>query len=124
VNLFSTHIEYDVASYRPIQISEAIRWMSNFSEPRILMGDFNTWPNTDDYWLVASVFQDAWVVGSNAGTASSYNGTGATHGASRFDYAFYSNNGISLKSVTVPDTTTSGVMPSDHDPVVAKFTVQ
>ena len=124
VNLFSTHIEYDVASYRPIQISEALRWMTNFSEPRILMGDFNTWPNTDDYWLVASVYQDAWAMALNAGTASSYNGTGATHGASRFDYAFYSNNGISLKSVTVPDTTTSGVMPSDHDPVIAKFTVQ
>jgi endonuclease/exonuclease/phosphatase family metal-dependent hydrolase len=125
VNLFSTHVEYVYASWRPIQIAEALRWMTNFAEPRIVMGDFNTWPLTSDYSLMATPYQDAWTAASSAGTASSFNGTGATHGTSRFDYAFYSRVAtLSLNSVNVPDTRVNGVWASDHDPVVAVFTVR
>jgi endonuclease/exonuclease/phosphatase family metal-dependent hydrolase len=124
VNLFSTHVEYFTASWRPIQIAEAVRWMSGFSEPRIMMGDFNTSPGTSDYFIIAGAFQDAWPAAFGAGTATSYNGTGATHGASRFDYVFSSRvAALSLKSVTVPDTRINGVYPSDHHPVVAVFSV-
>jgi hypothetical protein len=42
VNLFSTHVEYDNSSWRTTQITQAVAWMKNFSEPRIMMGDFNT----------------------------------------------------------------------------------
>ena len=120
VNLFSTHVEYDNAGWRTTQIQQAVNWMNNFSEPRIMMGDFNTNPGTTDYYIVANPYQDAWVAAKNMGVASSYNGTGNTHGGSRFDYVFYSRNGaLSLKSVSVPSA--SGV--SDHDPVVATFTV-
>ena len=125
VNLFTTHIEWDNASWRPIQISEAVRWLNNFSEPRILMGDFNTWPGTSDYYLVSTPYQDAWAAAASAGTASSFNGTGATHGMSRFDYAFFSRvAALALTSVNVPDTRVNGVWPSDHDPVIATFTVK
>ena len=63
--------------------------------------------------------------GSSAGTATSYNGTGATHGASRFDYVFSSKLAtLALQSVNVPDTRIDGVYPSDHDPVVAVFIVK
>jgi endonuclease/exonuclease/phosphatase family metal-dependent hydrolase len=125
INLFSTHIEYDNASWRPIQIAEAARWMTNFSDPRIMMGDFNSWPATADYYLMATPYQDAWLAALNNGTATSFNGTGATHGTSRFDYVFYSRvAALTLKSVNVPDTRVNGVWPSDHDPVVAVFTVQ
>jgi len=88
VNLFSTHIEYFTASWRPVQIAEAATWMSTFSEPRIMMGDFNTEPATSDYAIIATQIQDGWVTAQSAGTATSYNGTGATHGTSRFDYVF------------------------------------
>jgi len=125
VNLFSTHVEYDNAAWRPIQIAEAVQWVTNFSEPRIVMGDFNTWPATGDYNLIANYYQDAWAVALGAGTASAYNGTGATHGDSRFDYVFYSNvAALALTSVTVPDTRVNGVYTSDHDPVVAVFVVR
>jgi endonuclease/exonuclease/phosphatase family metal-dependent hydrolase len=89
-----------------------------------VMGDFNTWPGTSDYYLIANTYQDAWAVAANAGTASSYNGTGATHGDSRFDYVFYASSILSLNSVNVPNTLVNGVWPSDHDPVLAVFTVQ
>jgi len=125
VNIFSTHVEWDNAPWRPIQIAEAVRWVVNFSDPRIVMGDFNTWPATSDYAIIASVYQDAWAAASSAGTATAYNGTGATHGGSRFDYVFSSNvPSLALQSVNVPDTRVNGVYASDHDPVVAVFGVK
>jgi len=125
VNLFSTHIEWDNSSWRAGQIAEAGRWMSTFAEPRIMMGDFNTWPNTSDYYIIATPYQDAWVAGLKAGAASSYNGTGTTEGQSRLDYVFFSRiSTLALNSVTVPNTLVNGIRPSDHDPVVAVFTVK
>jgi endonuclease/exonuclease/phosphatase family metal-dependent hydrolase len=124
INLFSTHMEYFNASWRPIQISEAVRWMSGYSEPRIVMGDFNMWPNTSDYYLMANPYQDAWVAAQSMGTASAYNGTGATHGDSRFDYVFHSRNSVlSLQSVRVPDPRVNGVYASDHAAVVATYRI-
>ena len=112
-------------AWRTTQINQALAWIRNFAEPRIIMGDFNTWPDTSDYRLVATPYQDAWVAAKNAGTASAFNGTGNTHGGSRFDYVFYSRvSALALKSVTVPDTRINGVYPSDHYPVVAVFTVK
>jgi endonuclease/exonuclease/phosphatase family metal-dependent hydrolase len=125
VNVFSTHIEYDNASWRPAQIAEAINWLWNFSDPRILMGDFNTWQDTPDYSTLVNVYQDAWVAALNSGTASSFNGTGATEGTSRIDYAFLSkNDSLAVNSVTVPDTVVNGIKPSDHDPIITVVTVR
>jgi endonuclease/exonuclease/phosphatase family metal-dependent hydrolase len=128
VNLFSTHIEYYTSWWRPIQIAEAVQWMLNFAEPRIVMGDFNSWPQTSDYYIIAAPYQDGWMAAQSAGTATAYNGTGTTQsysGTSRFDYVFYSKvAALSLTSVNVPDTHVSGVYPSDHDPVVAVFSVK
>jgi endonuclease/exonuclease/phosphatase family metal-dependent hydrolase len=125
INLFSTHVDYYNSSYRTIQTNEVKAWIGTFATPRILMGDFNTWPGTSDYQIIASSYLDAWVQAKTDGTATSYNGTGATRGASRFDYAYYSSGSwLVLKSVNVPDTRTSGVFPSDHDPVVAVFHVE
>lgn len=125
VNLFSTHVEYFESSWRPIQIQQAVNWMKNFAEPRIMLGDFNTWPGTSDYYIIATPYQDAWVAAQSLGTATAYNGTGNTHGGSRFDYVFYSRvAALSLVSVSVPDTRVNGVYPSDHDPVIAVFKVQ
>jgi endonuclease/exonuclease/phosphatase family metal-dependent hydrolase len=124
VNLFSTHVEYDNSAWRPIQIAEAVGWMSSFPEPRIMMGDFNTAPGTSDYSIIATLSQDAWVAGQSTGTATAYNGTGATRGTSRFDYVFYSKLAtLRLESVDVPDTRVNGVYPSDHDPVIAVLIV-
>jgi len=124
VNIFSTHVDYFNATYRTTQINQAKSFIAGFSSPRIIMGDFNTWPGTSDYNLMASVYNDSWVVAKSAGTATAYNGTGATHGDSRFDLAFYSKaSALAVKSVNVPDTRVNGVSPSDHDPVIATFAV-
>ena len=125
VNLFSTHVEYFTAWWRPIQIREAVQWMAGFGPRQIVMGDFNTWPDTSDYQIVATPYQDAWVAAQSAGTATAYNGTGATHGTSRLDYVFHERStGLALQSVNVPDHRVNGVFASDHDPVVAVYTVR
>ena len=124
INLFSTHVEYYNAGWRTTQINEALAWIRNFPEPRIVMGDFNTPPNTSDYWLMATPYQDAWVAARTAGTATSFTGTEFTHGNSRFDYVFSSRvSALTLRSVTIPDTRINGVYPSDHHPVIAVFDV-
>jgi endonuclease/exonuclease/phosphatase family metal-dependent hydrolase len=125
VNLFSTHVEYVNSSWRPIQIAEVVRWVKSFAEPRIVMGDFNTNPGTTDYNLMSSWIPDSWVAAQRIGTATSYNGTGATHGSSRFDYAFVSKLGpVTVHSAKVPDTRVGSVSPSDHDPLVVVFDVK
>jgi endonuclease/exonuclease/phosphatase family metal-dependent hydrolase len=124
INILSTHMEYYTASWRTTQIKELLQYMSGFTSPRIVLGDFNTWPGTNDYNLVATPYQDAWAKAKSLGTAGAYNGTGATHGDSRFDYVFYSRvSSLVLRSVNVPDTRVNGVRPSDHDPVVAVFAI-
>lgn len=123
VNIFSTHVDYFNAGYRTTQINEAKSFISGFSGPRVVMGDFNTNPGTSDYNLMSSAYADAWAVAKAAGTATSYNGTGNTHGGSRFDYVWFSRSGIGLTRVTVPDTRVNGIFPSDHDPVIATFSV-
>jgi endonuclease/exonuclease/phosphatase family metal-dependent hydrolase len=125
VNLFSTHVDYYNSSYRYTQITQALSWFSSFSEPRIVMGDFNTWPYTDHYNLLARPYQDAWEGALSAGTAWAFNGNGLTIGGSRFDYVFYSRvAALALRSVKVPDTRVNGVYPSDHYPVIAEYAVR
>ena len=125
VNVFSTHVEYTTAAWRPVQINEANAWISTFAEPRIVMGDFNTNPGTSDYKLMATPYQDAWAAAKTAGTATSYNGTGNTRGGSRFDYVFHSRvAALELKSVNVPDMRVNGIESSDHAPVIAVFLVR
>jgi endonuclease/exonuclease/phosphatase family metal-dependent hydrolase len=127
INLFSTHVSWDSASWRTTETYGVKSWASTWSEQRIVMGDFNTWPNTSDYTIMASAYSDSWVEGLKAGIASSPSGSaGYTHGGSRFDYIYRSFGATYLKltRIVVPNTSSSGVKPSDHDPVVATFTVK
>ena len=78
INVFSTHVDYYNSSYRTTQTNQVRTWTSNFSAPRIVMGDFNTWPNTSDYSIMANAYSDGWAVAKSMGTATAFNGTGAT----------------------------------------------
>ena len=66
--------------------------------------------------------------GCQDGTDIAYSGNSAGNTRnSRIDYIFYSHSatGLVLKSVQVYDTrNSSGVMPSDHRPILAVFTVK
>jgi endonuclease/exonuclease/phosphatase family metal-dependent hydrolase len=125
VNVFSTHVDYYNGSYRTTQTNQAKAWAGTFAAPRIILGDFNTSPGTSDYYIMANSYVDSWAQAKKNGTATSFNGTGATKGTSRFDYVYYTNvSSVVLKSVNVPDTRVNGVWPSDHNPVVAVFEIR
>jgi endonuclease/exonuclease/phosphatase (EEP) superfamily protein YafD len=67
---------------------------------------------------MTSSFHDAWARSVSSGTAYAYAG---------IDYVFYSHAAtrLSLRETRVIDTrNSSGVMPSDHRPVMATFDVR
>jgi endonuclease/exonuclease/phosphatase family metal-dependent hydrolase len=123
INVFSTHVDYANGSYRTTQTYQLRNWASSWAENRIIMGDFNARPGTSDYNIMASYYYDAWAEAVKKGTYSSPTGTaGYTHGASRFDY-IYESKGASALALT-RTWVVSDSSASDHDPVVATFTIQ
>jgi endonuclease/exonuclease/phosphatase family metal-dependent hydrolase len=116
VHVFSTHLDYANTSYRTYQLLDMMEWTATFGPKRIVGGDFNSW--WGEYWITTmmSEYYDTWqeVTGSNQ------NGY-TVNNAVRFDYLFYSKIGsdkVSPTKVFVPVTSLS-----DHNPVVADYTV-
>jgi endonuclease/exonuclease/phosphatase family metal-dependent hydrolase len=128
VNVFSTHTDPDSASRRTTQMTEIKSWMSQFPEARIIAGDFNTWPSAGEIPQMTGTYFDTWAVAASAGTAVAYAGnTAGNTRNSRIDYVFLSRGAtpIVIKGAQVFDVrNASGVMPSDHRPVMGIFEVR
>jgi endonuclease/exonuclease/phosphatase family metal-dependent hydrolase len=127
INMFSTHLDDNSSSMRATQMNQLKSWMANFAEQRIVAGDFNTWPSAGEITRMTSSYYDAWAVAAAAGTAVSFSGNNGETRNSRIDYIFYSKGAsyLVLKQARVFDTrTSSGVMPSDHRPLMATFEVR
>ena len=129
VNFILTHLDpYDQAM-RLTQAKDALRWASGFAENRILSGDMNAWPDQTSIAEINKTYSDAWTVAANKGTAKGISGItpfGATK-KGRIDYIFYSkyaSNLVVLNAATPDTRNSSGVMPSDHRPVVTTFDVR
>ena len=127
VNIFSTHLDADSSSRRATQMDELERWASGFSQQHILAGDFNAWPGATEISNMTAFAYDAWDVAKTKGTAVAYDGNSAGNTRnSRIDYVWYAKKAtqLVLKGAQVFDTRdSSGVMPSDHRPVMATFQV-
>jgi endonuclease/exonuclease/phosphatase family metal-dependent hydrolase len=110
------------AGTRGTQIGRLMGWAQGFGEPRIVMGDFNVGPQGPELQPFFSTYHDAWTDAVQMGRAS---GNGNTKGALRVDYIFYVPGGaLTLESVQVVDTAIGGVQASDHQPLLATFTVR
>lgn len=127
VNFTSTHLYYDSTSWRLDQIGQLLPWEKTLAEGRIIAGDFNTQPYTTESATMRSTYIDSWWQAQTDGTAIAYpdNPDGKTRN-SRIDYIYYSKGATTLKLVSsqvfdVRDA--SGVMPSDHRPLLSVFTV-
>jgi endonuclease/exonuclease/phosphatase family metal-dependent hydrolase len=128
INFFSTHLDANSTSYRLQEIGELTTIAAGMSQQRIICGDFNAWPGSSENSTMTQSYYDGWAVSKSAGTSisASDNPNGNTRN-SRIDYVYYSHGAsdLVLKSVQVVDTrSSSGVMPSDHRPVLATFTVK
>jgi endonuclease/exonuclease/phosphatase family metal-dependent hydrolase len=112
-----------------IRQGELLQWASGYAENRIISGDMNAWPDQTSIAEYNKTYHDAWTVAANAGTAKGISGItpfGATK-KGRIDYIFYSKyaSHLTVLDAWTPDTrTSSGVMPSDHRPVVVNFDVR
>ena len=92
------------------------------------MGDFTAWPGAGEISNMTSGYDDAWAeaVKDNTDVAYSGNEKGNTRN-SRIDYVWFSEgaSGLALRGARVFDVRdSSGVMPSDHRPVMATFAVK
>jgi endonuclease/exonuclease/phosphatase family metal-dependent hydrolase len=128
ISFFSTHLDDASATARQAEIRQLQSWASGISEQRIIAGDFNFWPGVTEYGMMTSPYYDSWAEAAKKGTAIGYAGNtdGRTRNT-RIDYVWYSHgaSGLKLQSVQVFDTRdANGVMPSDHRPVLATFTIQ
>jgi endonuclease/exonuclease/phosphatase family metal-dependent hydrolase len=110
------------ASARGQQVDRLVGWARGFGEPLILLGDFNSASQAPEMQPVVAGFRDAWDEASRSGRA-----LGAlTQRTTRIDYIFYApGNSLTLQSAEFVDTAALiGVLASDHQPVVATFTVR
>ncbi len=128
VNLYSTHLDAESSSRRSTQMRELKAWADNYPEQRILIGDYNAWPGATEIDLMTANHYDSWAVAvaNNIDVAYSGNTAGNTRN-SRIDYIFYSKGAtrLRLREARVFDTrNSSGVMPSDHRPLMATYEVR
>lgn len=128
VNIFSTHLDAESSARRSIQYDELKSFAAQFSEQRIIAGDFNAWPGAAEITKMTAAYNDAWAVACAKAIAIAYAGnTAGNTRNSRIDYVWYSKGATQsiLKSMQVFDTRDSaGIMPSDHRPIMATFEVK
>ena len=105
------------------QIDKLLSWAQGFGQPLLIVGDFNAAPQAAELQPMFASFHDAWSDAVQLGRAT---GNANSHGSSRIDYIFFSPGAsISLDGAEVVNTVALvGVAASDHEPVVATFTVR
>ena len=97
-------------------------WLQQLGEPRILLGDFNAFPDDREMQPLLNGYRDAWADAVKAGTARGHL-DGMTHGKHRIDYILYAP-GSRLELLwadTVDTVPLVGKEASDHRPLVAGF---
>ena len=142
INFFGTHLDDATSANRYQEVGELMSFAAGFSENRIICGDFNGGPDTQEAIRMTSGYYDSWNQAYNAGTALAYPDnpvawmTRTRRG--RIDYVWYSLGApnLVLRGTQIPDTrnlsqknvvillgTTDdyGVRPSDHNPMIANF---
>ena len=128
VNVFSTHLDADSSSRRATQMNELKSYASSYAEQRILAGDFNAWPGAAELSNMTGSYIDTWADAKADGTAVAYSGNEAGNTRnSRIDYVWLSKNATrtTIKGSRVYDVrNSSGVMPSDHRPLMTTFEVK
>jgi endonuclease/exonuclease/phosphatase family metal-dependent hydrolase len=121
-----THLAHgeEGLSDRLRQLDALVPW--TLSRPgttaRLLFGDFNLWPDGQEYDKITASYRDAWKDAVAGGMARGRM-DGITHKTVRIDYIFYvAGDTLQLKSVENVDTKALiGVDASDHNPLVATF---
>ena len=128
VNIYSTHLDAESSSRRSTQMRELLSWADNYPEQRIIAGDFNAWSGATETSIMKADYEDSWAVAQSLDCDVAYSGnTAGNTRNSRIDYIWYSEGAsrLKLKQARVFDVrNSSGVMPSDHRPLMATYEVK
>jgi endonuclease/exonuclease/phosphatase family metal-dependent hydrolase len=128
VNVYSTHLDADSSSRRSTQMRELLSWADNYPEQRVIAGDFNAWPGATEISIMKADYKDAWAVAQSLDVDVAYSGnTAGNTRNSRIDYIWHSEGAsrLRLRQARVFDTrNSSGVMPSDHRPLMVTYEVR
>jgi endonuclease/exonuclease/phosphatase family metal-dependent hydrolase len=129
ITLMGTHLDPYSQPYRLTQAKQVITWALARPENRIIAGDLNAWPDQSSIAEMRKTYADSWETAAAIGKAVTFAGNspiGATKNG-RIDYIFHSrgaSNLTVLQSQVVDTRSATGVMPSDHRPVVTTFEVR
>lgn len=119
IGLFVTHTDPDSQVKRSIEVTQMLCLQQPMGSPILFTGDFNAIPTSIEMAAIPQLgYLDAWVEAKKVKQATSFTTDGATKGH-RIDYIWY--RGLTVVGCDVPDTSTDGIFPSDHHPVVATF---
>jgi endonuclease/exonuclease/phosphatase family metal-dependent hydrolase len=124
INFTSTHLDNVSAANRLAEISDLLSWETTFAEQRLILGDYNAWPDSSEIANMKASYTDTWLAAQALGKAV---GNGITHNTHRIDYIFQSKTATMLKLLSTQIFNTSdanGVKPSDHEPVLSVFEVK
>lgn len=116
--MYSIHTDPDSQSKRIVEITQALCLQQGIVGQTIFAGDFNAVPTSMEMLSIAQFYKDAWVEAKKLGKATSFTTDGATK-SHRIDYVWYS--GLTVVAADVPNTSTNGIFPSDHHPLVVDF---
>jgi endonuclease/exonuclease/phosphatase family metal-dependent hydrolase len=127
-NFWSTHLSVESGSYRVAEVGKLTSCMSNYAQQRVVAGDFNGGASSTEINNMVSGHVDTWAKAKAIGQTTNYPGNcdGCTRN-SRIDYMFVSNGATALvvKHAEIIDTrNASGVMASDHKPIVVTLEVR
>jgi endonuclease/exonuclease/phosphatase family metal-dependent hydrolase len=124
INFTSVHLDNVLQSNRLKETTELLAWELGLAEDRIVCGDWNAGNTTTEIANMKATYIETWAAAKALGTAT---GNGITHGSHQIDYIFQSKTAAHLTLVSEQIYATadaSGVMPSDHEPVLAVFEVK
>jgi endonuclease/exonuclease/phosphatase family metal-dependent hydrolase len=127
-NLFSTHLAVESGSYRVAESKTLLSCMSGYAQQRVVSGDFNAGTGTTEINNMVASYIDGWAKAKSLGVTVNYSGNcdGCTRN-SRIDYMFISKEATALvlkKAEMIDTRNSSGVMPSDHKPMIVTFEVK
>jgi endonuclease/exonuclease/phosphatase family metal-dependent hydrolase len=128
VNVWSAHLAVESGSSRVREARALLRCADDFSEQRLVAGDFNANTGRTEINTMLAHYTDTWAKAKSLGVSVNYSGNcdGCTR-RSRIDYVFTSKSAskLALKLAQMIDTRDSrGTMASDHKPMVAVFEVK
>lgn len=115
------------AEDRHKQVGPLLAWAEGLGSPRVLMGDFNMSSNAEQLQPVMKSYRDAWLQATQSNTSRGVQSGSTRVGKDgRIDYVFFTpGQRLTLDWVEIVDSVKLiGQAASDHQPVVAHFTLQ